>query len=291
MEPRESAPSYDELLATNEALLVRIAEMERTYEAFKVNVAEELAEARAQASTDALTGVGNRRGFDMMFAREWGRALRGKAPVALALLDLDHFKKYNDAYGHVAGDALLSVIGSALGSNFRTEDYVARVGGEEFAVVFPNTTAEQAQSALTALQEKVETLAVPHAQNPGGIVTFSAGIASMVPGLNTPSLSLYELADRALYEAKAAGRDQIRLAEIESEIEEEQENEVDSQDIGVDGVEETRDYAERDGEQTYEAPSLRDRHGREEIAAALVTVNAGQEPAARLAPVRRMRMQ
>ena len=177
---------------------------------FAVDVTERVAMARELerlATTDPLTGLGNRRRFDEHVETEIARAARSGEPLSLLLCDVDHFKRYNDRYGHQLGDACLTQVARALdGVIRRPADLAARYGGEEFALVLPGTSREGALSMAERARAAVRDLAIPHEASEGrGCVTMSVGAAS-VTGAWT-SVELIALADRALYEAKAAGRD------------------------------------------------------------------------------------
>jgi len=159
------------------------------------------------ATTDPLTGLGNRRRFDEALAAELARAARNGERVSLVLCDVDHFKRFNDRYGHPAGDACLGAVAGALAQAARRSgDLVARYGGEEFALVLPSTPAEGATRVASALRDAVRALAIPHEDNDGrGVATISAGVATVV-GAWTPA-EVLALADQALYDAKGRGRD------------------------------------------------------------------------------------
>jgi diguanylate cyclase (GGDEF)-like protein len=167
----------------------------------------------ALSNTDGLTGIANRRYFDRMLAQEWNRAQRAGTPLALVMLDVDLFKHYNDHYGHVAGDSCLKALAWALvKAGRRAADLVARYGGEEFVVLLPDMNGQEALEAAHHMQHEVGSLALPHAQTAPGIVTFSLGVASLVPSrLHSPE-DLVRLADSALYRAKEAGRNCVQLA-------------------------------------------------------------------------------
>ena len=159
---------------------------------------------------DALTGVPNRRAFDAALEREWTRAIRAKKPIAVALLDIDSFKLYNDAYGHPQGDYCLRQIARACkASVVRATDCFARYGGEEFGVVIPDAEARCAVKIAERLRTAVEALAIPHEGSPRGIVTVSVGVASIVPKRGAHHHEIVESADRALYRAKGTGRDRV----------------------------------------------------------------------------------
>ncbi|WP_457320070.1 diguanylate cyclase domain-containing protein [Roseateles sp. P5_E11] len=171
---------------------------------------------RASALTDGLTGLANRRRFDQDLRLECERARRGHESLALLLIDVDHFKRYNDRYGHVAGDACLREIAAAIrGCIRRPADLAARYGGEEFAVLLPQTDAAGARAMAQRIVDAVADLALAHADaTPSCLVSVSVGWAAARPDLDasvvlTRGESLVEAADRGLYAAKAAGRGRI----------------------------------------------------------------------------------
>jgi diguanylate cyclase (GGDEF)-like protein/PAS domain S-box-containing protein len=164
----------------------------------------------AQASTDALTGLANRRSFDQALNGEWRRGLRDKRPLSLLMIDADKFKVYNDTYGHPRGDNCLKQIAEAAQDVVaRPGDLVARYGGEEFAVVLPNTDSAGALQLGQEICEAMRARMLPHSGNPNGIVTVSVGCATMVPTFGLHIVNLVELADEALYNAKHRGRNQV----------------------------------------------------------------------------------
>jgi len=150
------------------------------------------------ASIDGLTGIANRRQLDTFLAQEWKRAAGSGSPLSLAIIDVDHFKNFNDTHGHAKGDECLRAIAQALrGVARRTSDLPARYGGEEFAVVLPDTPGEAMASILGAMLEAVRTLCP---------ATISAGAVTLIPALDAEPSSALEAADRLLYEAKRGGR-------------------------------------------------------------------------------------
>jgi diguanylate cyclase (GGDEF)-like protein/PAS domain S-box-containing protein len=156
---------------------------------------------------DAVTDVANRRQFDRALADEWGRATRTGSSIAIVLVDVDHFKPYNDRYGHPAGDDCLRRIASVLTRTLlRAGDLVARYGGEEFAAILPLTDGDAATAVAERMRKGVEALAMPHGAVPRGIVTISGGVAATCPEIDSNALDLVARADAALYEAKASGR-------------------------------------------------------------------------------------
>ncbi len=167
-------------------------------------------ELQKLSTRDGLTGIGNRRFFDDLLAREWGRALRTGSEVALLLCDVDHFKRFNDTYGHPAGDQCLKAVADALQSAAgRASDIVARYGGEEFVVVLPDTSLGGVLFVAEKLRHGVHCLGIPHSGSERGNVTISIGIASAVPSRGPGPGQLVEQADRALYRAKQGGRDRV----------------------------------------------------------------------------------
>lgn len=161
-----------------------------------------LQQVQKMAETDALTGVANRREFENTLARELSRAARTGEPLTLAMLDVDHFKKFNDTYGHQAGDAVLKDVAQALVDNSRDFDVVARYGGEEFAVILPGCSMREALLVAERLREGVAAVT---ADAP---IRASAGVASF-PTHAADAVSLVKAADEALYESKRAGRDRV----------------------------------------------------------------------------------
>lgn len=156
---------------------------------------------------DGLTGLSSRRHFNEYIATQWQTALRGHYPVSMLMIDIDHFKQYNDHYGHLAGDEVLRKVSDALRTTCkRATDLVARFGGEEFVIALPFTGPEELAQLATSFPAIVEALQLPHAASPvGPWVTISVGGACAVPQRQKFS-TLIEAADKALYEAKRTGR-------------------------------------------------------------------------------------
>ena len=164
---------------------------------------------------DSLTGLGNRRRFDMALQAECRHSARYGTPLALVMIDVDHFKLYNDLYGHPSGDECLRQVAATVKSaRGRACDVVTRYGGEEIAVLLPQTDAAGAVAAAERFRQAVEALAVVHAGSPAGHLTVSIGAAEFKPSDDPGAPArLVRSADRALYAAKAAGRNQVRLAD------------------------------------------------------------------------------
>jgi diguanylate cyclase (GGDEF)-like protein len=166
------------------------------------------------SSTDGLTGINNRRGFDAALESEWKRAGRNGYGLTLAMLDVDHFKSYNDYYGRQAGDKCLRKVADLIAAHGRrTSDLVARYGSEEFALLAPATDAVRAMEIARGICQELESLAIPHAKSPYGVVTISIGVATANPDESDNWLMLIEKADRALAQAKKEGRNRAGLAE------------------------------------------------------------------------------
>lgn len=168
------------------------------------------------AFIDGLTGIANRRRFDEDLADEWRRCARSGKPLSLILMDIDHFKAYNDNYGHGGGDECLRRVASALEAAVRRPaDTVARYGGEEFAYILPETDGAGAQAVAEALLAAVRGLAAKHEfSSAASIVTISAGVASVIPGDASSPQMLIEAADGFLYRAKEGGRNRGVSGEI-----------------------------------------------------------------------------
>lgn len=160
---------------------------------------------------DGLTQIANRRHFDEHLQQEWLRLSRERHPLALILCDIDYFKNYNDTYGHQEGDDCLIEIAQTLKNSVkRPADLVARYGGEEFVLILPNTDCEGAMFVAEEIRTQVRKLKITHVNSAvSSYVTLSIGISSVVPSLQINAESLVAAADRALYAAKAQGRDRI----------------------------------------------------------------------------------
>ena len=161
------------------------------------------------STTDSLTGVANRRLFDTALAAEWARSLGTAQPVSVIMADVDHFKQYNDDYGHLAGDACLVEISRLLNGSLRDTDLLCRYGGEEFAAILPRADLEGAVAVAERMRRAVEAARLPHTLT-GGTVTVSVGVASSLPSTKDRRNELLAGADAALYEAKRAGRNCVR---------------------------------------------------------------------------------
>lgn len=184
----------------------------------KVRVANHLDLKRSRdalerlARLDGLTGLANRRTFDDMLAREWRRLARVNSPLAVIMMDVDHFKQYNDSYGHGGGDECLKQVAqAAAGALQRPADVVARYGGEEFVALLPDTTLDGALMVAEAVRAAVSALNLPHKESKvAPHVTLSLGAACTVPQPDRKPEALLEAADEELYAAKSGGRNQAR---------------------------------------------------------------------------------
>lgn len=196
-----------ELAAANQHLEERVAERTRQLEVacHKLEMA---------SRTDGLLGIANRMHFNERIQAEWKRARRERQSVALLMIDVDFFKRYNDTYGHLQGDACLrSVARTAAGALRRPADLLARYGGEEIVALLPNTDLPGGLQVAADIQARLAGLAIPHsASEVAGQVTVSIGAAAMAPARDNAPEELIAAADAALYEAKRGGRNRVRSA-------------------------------------------------------------------------------
>lgn len=194
-----------------------IEEIRRTAGAFNIlasRVRDSLRVLQQLSAVDGLTGIANRRHFDMQLEREWQRAQRNGTTLALVLMDIDYFKQYNDSKGHLAGDQCLRQISAVLRNVTRSPtDLVARYGGEEFVALLPETYAAGAAALAQRIMGRVADLHIAHpASGAAGCVTLSIGVAAMRVEAGTDSAVLVAAADAALYRAKSLGRDRVEIA-------------------------------------------------------------------------------
>jgi diguanylate cyclase len=159
--------------------------------------------------TDGLTGIANRKAFDEKLRQEAMASMENGKPLSLLLLDIDHFKKFNDNHGHQVGDQVLRLMAETLELNIKGQDFAARYGGEEFAIILPQTTLDSAKQAANMLRHNVETHNIVNKsnQNKVGRITVSIGVATFRFG--EPLARLIERSDEALYLAKSRGRNQV----------------------------------------------------------------------------------
>jgi diguanylate cyclase (GGDEF)-like protein len=169
---------------------------------------------RALATMDSLTGLANRRQLDLKLAIEWQLAIELQHPIALLMVDIDHFKPFNDHYGHPEGDFCLRRVGKTLSAAIRKDtDLAVRYGGEEFVLLLPGADASEAVDVAERLRRAVEELRIAHAAAPSGHVTISVGVAALIPGARQAAERLIETADAALYAAKRGGRNAVIVHE------------------------------------------------------------------------------
>jgi diguanylate cyclase (GGDEF)-like protein/PAS domain S-box-containing protein len=163
---------------------------------------------------DSLTGVGNRRMFDSVMDLAWTNAQRNSQPLSLLLLDIDHFKQYNDHYGHIPGDECLKRVANVLSSVVaREKDSLARLGGEEFALILPETSAPAANLVADRCRTLILNEQIPHKNSQiGSVLTVSLGVGTIVPSLEDQPMRFIETVDRLLYQAKRGGRNRIVAA-------------------------------------------------------------------------------
>jgi diguanylate cyclase (GGDEF)-like protein len=192
--------------------LKRELEERKRREAELLEVTYRLAAAKSElqrlSALDGLTGLVNRRRFDEIYGAEWKRASRDGTFVSVIMVDIDHFKPYNDHHGHLAGDECLQRVALSLKETVkRPGDCVARYGGEEFVVLLPETNSAGARAVAESMRVAVANLALAHPASPvAAHVSISLGAATVAPGESVPSASLLAAADEALYESKKAGR-------------------------------------------------------------------------------------
>ena len=165
---------------------------------------------RAEAIHDPLTGLFNRRYLEETLPRELHRAQRAHSPLCVAMLDLDNFKRFNDTYGHDAGDSLLRELGRLLLGKLRKSDISCRYGGEEFVLVLPDSSAADAKQRMEQIRAQIKELQIPHGEQQLRAITVSAGVAQAEDPAPNPS-QLLRAADTALYAAKNAGRDRVMV--------------------------------------------------------------------------------
>ncbi len=178
-----------------------------------------LAEDRVRALSleDGLTGIANRRHFNQFLSEEWRRGMRMGVPISMILIDVDHFKLYNDRYGHQAGDDCLKSIAKVLKEfSNRSTDLCARYGGEEFALVMANIELPETVRIAGELLDAIQDLAIQHDDSEESVVTASLGVASRYPPQGSNERELIEAADRALYAAKEGGRNRVSVFDEEA---------------------------------------------------------------------------
>lgn len=190
---------------------VELQEIMQTFNEMTLTIQEHHATLRKLSSTDGLTGVANRRAFEEYLEREWLRAQTEQRPLTLAFVDVDHFKEYNDHFGHQVGDQCLMKIANAIQSSLRkSKDVVARYGGDEFVLILPDTDCKEATLVAKRVRKQIEDLRIQYTKDDVVFnVTVSIGVASLIPPRTMEKEALIELADQAVYEAKSQGRNKI----------------------------------------------------------------------------------
>jgi diguanylate cyclase (GGDEF)-like protein len=196
------ASEFAPLAAALNEMAAKLAARERDLRAANEHLA-------GLASIDALSGLANRRAFDARLAAEWQHAIKQEQPLALLMIDVDHFKLFNDTYGHVEGDDCLRSIGKALAKVAGPADFAARYGGEEFALLLPGGDTVTAIRAAENLRRAVEEMGIVHQPAPTRQVTISVGVASLMPDADENAEVLVEAADAGLYAAKRRGRNTV----------------------------------------------------------------------------------
>lgn len=198
------------VLAAKIRAMGRLVEKQRSLVevAQKQNVANK--KLQRLSTVDGLTGIGNRRLFDEFALREWRRCLRMNKPLSIVMLDVDHFKLYNDTYGHQAGDVCLKTVATQVARSApRAGDLAARYGGEEFAMILGETALDGATWVANHICQQIAERKMPHSASPFKHVTVSCGVASVIPQADISLAGLIKAADNALYMAKAQGRNMV----------------------------------------------------------------------------------
>lgn len=214
-------PSHTELLARVRSALRLKTEMNRRKAreedlmVLNARLAEMNLELERLSVTDSLTGLANRRSFNEFLSREWLRERRNQQPFSVIMIDIDHFKMYNDHYGHLEGDVCLQKVSWALQSALsRAGDMLARYGGEEFVAILPHTNQSGAAELAASFHDRIRQLALPHDKSPiSPLVTISIGVASVIPSQALSPSQVMAMADEALYRAKNSGRNKTVVAD------------------------------------------------------------------------------
>ena len=194
-------------------LFAALAYRIRLAEGVASSLVDERDELEDAALRDMLTGIPNRRAYEGRLAQEWRKAARTDTALAMILIDVDYFKTYNDTFGHPIGDEALAATARAIAMSLRgKEDFVARYGGEEFVIILPDCGTQDASHIAERVREEIRCLGIIHPGSPLGVLTISAGVASLSPRRTRRARSLTEAADAALYIAKRSGRDSVSVS-------------------------------------------------------------------------------
>jgi diguanylate cyclase (GGDEF)-like protein len=206
-------PIDEVILGAKMRAMERIADMRERLIEVSIELEEANAELQKLADVDGLTGIANRRSLDAYLENETARCIRENQPISVIMIDLDHFKAYNDYYGHLAGDNCLKRIADILQNKVRRpSDMAGRYGGEEFCIILPNTDKEGARHVAEFVRLTVEELRIPHAGNGAeGVVTLSLGVVTHYPDPSFAISTLLNEADKALYHAKRSGRNRVEV--------------------------------------------------------------------------------
>jgi len=202
----EMNQSYESMVRTLEKLLAEKEELSNKLE-------EANKELMRLASTDALTGLPNKRSLEQAIARDLARADRDKTWLSLVVVDVDHFKKFNDTYGHATGDVVLQAVGKALSRHLRAGDLAGRYGGEEFLIVLPGSNMIGARIAAERIRKALEATVVDTEHGPLKVTASFGGASVCGPGCGDTRDAIFARADAALYEAKRAGRNRVVVAD------------------------------------------------------------------------------
>jgi diguanylate cyclase (GGDEF)-like protein len=201
----EAYESVSKIQVELEAQAVELRRANDITEEANRELMEKNAIIQRMASTDALTGLCNRRFFDETLVKELERAKRYDTALSMAIVDIDHFKRFNDRYGHARGDQVLETVARVLTARVRSADTVARWGGEEFCILMPETELDGARTVMEDIRASIEATRLPDVDE---ALTASVGVAALDPG-ESPD-SLFQRVDEALYAAKENGRNQVR---------------------------------------------------------------------------------
>ena len=178
----------------------------------QIQIMNQIETIKQLSTIDPLTRISNRRSFDFRICLEFDRARREKSPLSLIILDIDNFKKYNDTYGHLQGDAVLQAVAKIMEQSLRRSlDFVARWGGEEFAAILPDTDSKGAVLVAENVRTSIEKAAIPCHKGKETKVTVSIGVHTCIPTQSCKSKELFNGADKALYKAKKTGRNRVRV--------------------------------------------------------------------------------